>query len=361
MLSQTPLSFYDHVVESDTILIDNYVYVASEFDSVGAIEKFRINLLNECNSESHVVIDINAQNVPDRFAIYDQDSIHIISTPWIGGLGPFYGYVDFLPPSLAMFPTFPPTDHYFYGYPTGGLIRIQINTTSSHLYFLSFLNPQYDSVFEIFVHPPTYTTVPSNVYLHEFIEVCEEEVGDPDTVSISGMLCDTFLVTHYMPLDVEFPYNYQDTIVQVFANYSNSIYYTLSNEVAYISWNEEEGYEYDIDVWGDTLIIVDLITLDGCILSDTINISTYSEQIYIPNIFTPNNDGSNDIFTLYPKSELTKKKLTIFDRWGGIVHRSNDGIWDGDSCLAGVYVYLFELTFLDGTSSIRSGDVTLLR
>jgi gliding motility-associated-like protein len=89
-------------------------------------------------------------------------------------------------------------------------------------------------------------------------------------------------------------------------------------------------------------------------------------MIYIPNIFSPNNDGNNDI--LYVRGENVKElTFSIYNRWGEKVFESHDinkgwdGTQNGKKCEAGVYVYRAEITFKDGKTIMKRGDVTLVR
>jgi gliding motility-associated-like protein len=86
----------------------------------------------------------------------------------------------------------------------------------------------------------------------------------------------------------------------------------------------------------------------------------------IPNIFTPNSDGHNDLF--YVKgNKIEKLNLIIFNRWGSKVFEGNDpqAAWDGkynkQPCAEGVYYYVAGVTFTDGRSETRKGSVTLMR
>ena len=59
-----------------------------------------------------------------------------------------------------------------------------------------------------------------------------------------------------------------------------------------------------------------------------------NEFIYIPNTFTPNNDGDNDFFKIsYNEEDLINFSFLIFDRWGNIVLEEHEPnfIWDGTS------------------------------
>jgi OOP family OmpA-OmpF porin len=85
----------------------------------------------------------------------------------------------------------------------------------------------------------------------------------------------------------------------------------------------------------------------------------------LPNVFTPNNDGVND--TWFTNGNI--KEVTIFNRWGNLVHRSTQGFsgWDGNTqegmpCSEGVYFYvLIEEHPLTKKETQHSGFITLLR
>ncbi len=71
-------------------------------------------------------------------------------------------------------------------------------------------------------------------------------------------------------------------------------------------------------------------------------------QDKVPNVFTPNNDGVNDIFSLDQLS-IKPKKMSIINRWGNIIFQTEDnfswdGTYEGMKCIDGVYYYLIEFT-----------------
>jgi gliding motility-associated-like protein len=88
--------------------------------------------------------------------------------------------------------------------------------------------------------------------------------------------------------------------------------------------------------------------------------------IYMPNVFSPNNDGNNDI--LFPLGVGVKSiKWKVFNRWGELIFTSEDiniG-WDGTFRGAlqppGVYVYTMQVTFLNKTAKNYKGGITLIR
>ena len=119
---------------------------------------------------------------------------------------------------------------------------------------------------------------------------------------------------------------------------------------------------------------VDVITTDGCTATDSVTITLYCDnsQIFIPNSFTPNGDGQNDIF--YPRGKGVKniKTFRIYNRWGELLYeRDNieandasvgwDGTYKGGSPRPDVYVYLLEADCSTGQPISIKGDVTIIR
>ena len=90
------------------------------------------------------------------------------------------------------------------------------------------------------------------------------------------------------------------------------------------------------------------------------------EIVYVPDIFSPNGDGNNDV--LYVRSlHIKELGFSVYNRWGEKVFESqskNEG-WDGNykgrPCSPDVYVYHVAIVFEDGTEESRKGNVTLVR
>ncbi len=113
----------------------------------------------------------------------------------------------------------------------------------------------------------------------------------------------------------------------------------------------------------------------GCIDTATamVVVDTLRPEYFMPNAFSPNGDGLNDLFNpvLYNKSGYHVEQFLIFDRWGRNVYtavgRNNIG-WNGaygndetKPCDGGVYYYIIQVKFVDGTNLTQKGDVTLIR
>ncbi len=91
------------------------------------------------------------------------------------------------------------------------------------------------------------------------------------------------------------------------------------------------------------------------------------EYIYIPNSFSPNGDGKNDILeiNIAPNVIVKSMELNIYDRWGNLIFQSNDSLtgWNGNEFNSGVFVYHLKakLTSCGRTFDYaRQGDITLI-
>lgn len=107
---------------------------------------------------------------------------------------------------------------------------------------------------------------------------------------------------------------------------------------------------------------------NGCSASaSTVVNVTENRNFYIPNVFSPNDDGINDRFQIFPgKSVASLSQLRIYNRWGGLVFEGDpqqgwDGKVDQQQVANGVYLYVLQLNYLDGVEETHSGDVVLVR
>lgn len=92
-------------------------------------------------------------------------------------------------------------------------------------------------------------------------------------------------------------------------------------------------------------------------------------SLSVPNIFTPNGDGINDVYFL-SATNLSEITFTIHDRWGHLVYeltsRTGNVLWDGvtqtgTEAAEGVYFYTLKATGNDGDPYDQSGTITLVR
>ncbi|MEN9339507.1 MAG: hypothetical protein RIQ62_819 [Bacteroidota bacterium] len=139
------------------------------------------------------------------------------------------------------------------------------------------------------------------------------------------------------------------------------------------SWTPLANFiHYDFN--NATLIIYDTILVStrvmtsfGCIATDTMSLyTTACEDYFIPNSFTPNNDGHNDYFHVVGLHENAHVDMNVYNRWGNLVYQGEatqgwDGRYKGKAAESGVYFYYLKITFPTGKTVIEKGDLTLLR
>jgi gliding motility-associated-like protein len=88
--------------------------------------------------------------------------------------------------------------------------------------------------------------------------------------------------------------------------------------------------------------------------------------IYMPNAFTPNGDGKNDVFRIPFEVRIDLKEFAIYNRWGNTVFRTTDrntgwdGTLNGKSCTYGTYVY-FIRGLINNKESLLKGTISLIR
>jgi gliding motility-associated-like protein len=113
---------------------------------------------------------------------------------------------------------------------------------------------------------------------------------------------------------------------------------------------------------------------EGCTEKTNITVRVSSNRkIFVPNIFSPNDDGNNDFF--YPYAGKNIKQINtfrVFNRWGEMVFESRDfqpdspnagwdGRYKGERLSPDVYVWSMELELRNGIKENYKGDVTLAR
>ena len=90
-------------------------------------------------------------------------------------------------------------------------------------------------------------------------------------------------------------------------------------------------------------------------------------QIFVPNVFTPNSDGSNETFMISTEN-MQSIELLIVNRWGNLMATIDDlnGGWDGITpggidAKEGVYFYRYSATGLDGSEWVGHGFFSIVR
>ena len=122
--------------------------------------------------------------------------------------------------------------------------------------------------------------------------------------------------------------------------------------------------------------VLGLILLFPILSSTTKSAETFPTncQLFIPNVFSPNADGVNDLFLPQtdPDCSLTDYELIVMDRWGGVLFQTNNvndgwnGEYEGQQMEDGTYVYNIEYSFvttdtLGSPIELKHGEINLVR
>jgi gliding motility-associated-like protein len=196
--------------------------------------------------------------------------------------------------------------------------------------------------------------------------------GCETSVDVTVIQPDEFIVTVDPQVTIELGDSYQvDATVNV-----------PPSEIAQITWTPPTWLSCDtcLSTRIDTPLHTQLyrilvVTKEGCRDDAPLLLRVNkSVDVYIPNIFSPNDDGENDWFTVYADLKGVKqvKQFQIFDRWGDqVFQRENfqpndptlgwDGRYRGQEMNPAVFVYYAIVEFIDGQEVLFKGDVTLMR
>jgi gliding motility-associated-like protein len=155
---------------------------------------------------------------------------------------------------------------------------------------------------------------------------------------------------------------------------------TISSDVTNVTWNPTTGIFRNsypgitVKPMSTTEYTVEVTNRGGCVSKDkvTVFVICNNSNIFVPNSFSPNGDGMNDVF--YPRGTgvFRIKNLKIFNRWGEIVFDKNDfmanqersgwdGTYKGQKLLTDVYVYTLEIICDNNAPLVLKGNVALLQ
>ncbi|MGB0431707.1 MAG: gliding motility-associated C-terminal domain-containing protein, partial [Bacteroidia bacterium] len=129
------------------------------------------------------------------------------------------------------------------------------------------------------------------------------------------------------------------------------------------TWVGLESNKDSIIVHNEGVYILQTTDEHNCNYFDSIRITeNCTAEIFIPNSFSPNNDGLNDLF--FPYSQLPiSYNLRIVNRWGQLIFNANtpwNGSFKGEIVPNGVYVFLLTINSGNEESFIK-GNVNVIR
>jgi gliding motility-associated-like protein len=180
-------------------------------------------------------------------------------------------------------------------------------------------------------------------------------------------------VTHYIRVAAKPTASFTYAPQKIMVNDTVQFTYTGNGANAYV-WSFGDGgfatvanpsHSFANEQVFTTWLVVS--SLDGCLDSTYQAITVEAEEnLFVPNVFTPNGDSVNDRFVISHMG-IHDFNLFIYNRWGGLVFETKnpDVTWDGkfagEICVEGVYVYL--ITYKNAKQATKSlrGTVTLIR
>ena len=135
-----------------------------------------------------------------------------------------------------------------------------------------------------------------------------------------------------------------------------------------VTYTEEGTYtQYFNNIHGCDSTVMLTLVLDGGVNPgpDTTSEEIAVQELYLPNAFTPNNDGKNPVFLpvfSYP-DEIEEYRMEIHNRWGTLVFRTEEKTfgWDGANAIEGVYAVVVRYKSRGQKAKIVKGSVTLVR
>jgi len=112
---------------------------------------------------------------------------------------------------------------------------------------------------------------------------------------------------------------------------------------------------------------------NGCSLTTSVAVRLEKEnRVFIPNVFSPNNDGINDVYQVFTGKSVSQiNQFQIFDYEGRLMYQVNDSApndssigWDGrfngQKMSPAVFAVLMEVTLIDGTTKQYRETMTLI-
>ena len=216
-----------------------------------------------------------------------------------------------------------------------------------------------DSVFT-----ETYSSVaidchPKMIVTERFVGERANEMQSPDSINVTTSASG--------PIEIEFRANPTKNVMY----YSWRIWYKeASCDSTLVAERTDENHRYTFsraeeETKGHYIITCRVSNNDCDSVVKTLEVFVSTSDLQVPNVFTPNGDGTNDEFRVAYKS-LVQFNCVIFNRWGRKVYQWSDPTkgWDGTingkPASPGTYFYIINAKGTDGRTWKKSGDINLI-
>ncbi|UCS95459.1 gliding motility-associated C-terminal domain-containing protein [Echinicola marina] len=199
------------------------------------------------------------------------------------------------------------------------------------------------------------------------IEVDKEFTYQLKVTNNTNVPARNVIVTDYMPSQVDYLGSDAPSEIQETYDASSG---TLTFVIPELAGNEEITIHLRVIAREKGLVTnsATVETPDQLELNDLDNTATISHNqlaINIPNVFTPNGDGINDVWEIEGLSDLyPDNEVIVVNRWGGEVFKSSsyNNDWDGGSLNGGTYYYKLKIRDSESGSEMQfTGYVTIIR
>jgi len=204
------------------------------------------------------------------------------------------------------------------------------------------------------------TVKPDNTIIYQVTPYDQGCAGDPLPIRVNVIpnlpeaAFSVSPIDGYFPLDVTFTNESQ---------YASRFYWNFGDGNTSTETNPVHTYTDD----GEFIIRLIADNRAGC--PDTAwfeAVTVLDFTFFVPNAFTPNNDGFNDEFFIVPKG-IESMRFAVFNRWGKVIYEANtlDFRWDGkdqegNAVPEGVYIYRVWVE-ARGRKAERTGSITIIR
>jgi gliding motility-associated-like protein len=175
------------------------------------------------------------------------------------------------------------------------------------------------------------------------------------------------VVVNITPDSLELPLGQKGNVQVKYENASNASFLWMG-ETTGLSCVDCPNPIVSPFVNSDYTVAVSMVNYNStCYGYGTLHVSIIDPPaFFVPNAFSPNGDGVNDIFTIYGEG-IASFELNVYNRWGELVYETGnsltgwDGTYKGQMQPNGTYTYVAVVTLLDNRKITKTGAVALLR
>jgi len=156
---------------------------------------------------------------------------------------------------------------------------------------------------------------------------------------------------------------YMGESVQLWATGAPFYYWTPTQSLVY----SQSGDPLATPLEDITYTVTGVSLLQGCPQTDSFRIHVIMQDVFVPNAFSPNGDGLNDLFGVTARKLINVTEFRILNRWGQELFYTKDirqgwnGTYKGIKQDPGVYYYMIRVAYPTGRTDFLKGDFTLIR